>query len=247
MRHLDLFSGIGGFALAAQTVWGPQHELVGFCDKEPFAQAVLHKHWPSVPIYDDIKTLNGGGIGPVDLITGGFPCQPFSLAGKRKGQGDDRHLWPQMFRVIRETKPQWVIAENVAGILSWGGGVVLDEVYADLASAGYQVLPPLGIPAAGVEASHERHRVWIIAYADFGGHRRHQRAGAAQTPAPRLHLQSDWFENAARLCRVDDGLPAGVDQPKLTQAGHRTKRLEALGNAIVPQVAMTIMQAIKDL
>lgn len=100
MRHLDLFSGIGGFALAARRVgW----ETVGFCDNDPYCQAVLAQHWPGVPIYDDVRTLDERAVGSVGIVTGGYPCQPFSLAGKRGGSGDDRHLWPAMHRIIEAT------------------------------------------------------------------------------------------------------------------------------------------------
>lgn len=161
MRHLDLFSGIGGFALAAEMVW-PEAEHI-FCDIEPFSQAVLRKHWPDAKIYGDIRTLHGNENGAIDLLTGGFPCQPFSSAGKRKGTEDDRHLWPEMLRVIREATPRWIIGENVSGLLTWDGGMVLDSVLSDLEGSGYDAWP-LVIPAAAVDAPHRRDRVWIIAH-----------------------------------------------------------------------------------
>lgn len=168
MRHLDLFSGIGGFALAAQNVWGTEYENVGFCDNEPFSQAIIKKHWPSATIYDDIKKLLAPP--PADLVTGGFPCQPFSSAGKRRGKEDDRHLWPEMLRVIRASAPRWVIGENVGGLLTWNGGMVLDEVCADLEREGYEVWPFV-IPAVAINAPHRRDRVWIVAnrIGDRGG------------------------------------------------------------------------------
>lgn len=127
MKHLDLFSGIGGFALAVEAVWPDAvHE---FCDIEPFSRAILKKHWPHATIHEDIKTLRPG---PADIVTGGFPCQPFSAAGLRRGKEDDRHLWPEMLRVIRASAPEWVVGENVGGLLTWNGGMVLDEVCADL-------------------------------------------------------------------------------------------------------------------
>lgn len=161
MRHLDLFSGIGGFALAAQWVWGAEHEIVSFCDNDKAAQVVLSKHWPGVPIHDDIKTLDATKWrGTVDLVTGGFPCQPFSCAGKRGGAADDRYLWPEMLRVIDECKPRWVLGENVPGII----GMELDRVLFDLERAGYEARP-LVIPACAVDAPHRRARVWIVGYA----------------------------------------------------------------------------------
>lgn len=169
MRHLDLFSGIGGFALAAQTVWGEQYHNVGFCDNEPFSQAIIKKHWPEATIYNDIKTLTVPP--PADLVTGGFPCQPFSAAGLRRGTEDDRHLWPEMLRVIRASAPRWVIGENVGGLVTWNGGLVLQNVLTDLEREGYQAWPFV-IPAVAVNAPHRRDRVWIVAHArgsDAGG------------------------------------------------------------------------------
>lgn len=162
MKHLDLFTGILGFTIAAQSVWGKEYENVGFCDNEPFSQAIIKKHYPYAKIFQDIKTLKGSEVGAVDLVTGGFPCQPFSAAGKRRGKEDDRHLWPEMLRVIRETTPRWVIGENVSGFLTWNGGMVLDEVFSDLEAQGYEVWAFI-IPACAVEAPHRRDRVWIIA------------------------------------------------------------------------------------
>lgn len=157
MKHLDLFSGIGGFALAAEEVW-PDIEHT-FCEIDPFCQAVLKKHWPQSSIHDDIRTLHPG---PADLVTGGFPCQPFSSAGKRRGTADDRHLWPEMLRVIRESSPEWVVGENVGGLLTWDGGMVLESVLSDLEAEGYEAWPFV-IPACAVEAPHKRDRVWIVA------------------------------------------------------------------------------------
>lgn len=169
VKHLDLFSGIGGFALAAEMVWEKVDHI--FCDNEPFSQAILKKHWPNAPIYGDIKELSGTGLGQIDILTGGFPCQPFSAAGQRRGKEDDRHLWPEMLRVIRETNPTWVIGENVRGLITWNDGVVLDEVYADLEGLNYEVGSFI-IPACALNAPHRRDRVWIIAHArggDAGG------------------------------------------------------------------------------
>jgi len=153
---LDLFSGIGGFSLAAS--WTGQIETVSFCEIEPYCQKVLNKHWPDVPIYPDIKELKGEDIGPVDIVCGGFPCQPFSCAGKRRGKEDDRHLWPEMFRVIQETKPTWVVGENVAGFRN----MALDDALADLEGERYEVQTFI-IPALSVGAPHLRERIWIMA------------------------------------------------------------------------------------
>lgn len=313
IRHLDLFSGIGGNTLAAEIVWRDQHETVSFCDFAPFPQAVLRARWPGVPVHGDIKTLNGGGFGRIDLLTGGFPCQPFSAAGKRRGKEDDRDLWPEMFRVIREAKPRWILGENVAGFIN----MELERTALDLESEGYEVVPFV-IPAVAVGAPHKRDRVWIVAYSGHIGsekseiktvgskelasssdssdssslrnrrgtseERRTQerklvesepkgsplrseserRAGfhnATDTKSrksgksseqergedfERRSWETHWLDVATRLCRVDDGIPARMDGLELSKAKHRNERIKALGNSIVPQVAVEIMRAMKE-
>ena len=166
MRHLDLFSGIGGFALAASWVW-PEHEVVAFCEQDQFCQKVLSKHWPDVPVNTDIHTLRGDEFGSIDLVSGGFPCQPYSVAGKRRGAEDDRALWPEMLRIIKEAKPTWVLGENVAGIIK----MELDKVLSDLESIGYETRAFV-IPACAVNAPHRRDRVWVVAYSDATRQRR---------------------------------------------------------------------------
>ncbi len=161
LTHLDLFSGIGGFALAAK--WNG-YRTVAFCDNEPYAQAVLKKHWPDVPCHQDIREVRGELYAGVTLLTGGFPCQPFSVAGKQRGKDDNRYLWPEMLRVIREAKPTWIIGENVAGIVN----LALDQVCTDLEAEGYEV-EPIIIPACAVDAPHRRDRVWIVGYAKSNG------------------------------------------------------------------------------
>ena len=162
MRVLDLFSGIGGFSLGLEAAG---METVAFCEREPFCQAVLRKHWPDVPIHDDITQLDGKAYrGTVELVCGGFPCQPFSVAGKRRGAEDDRALWPQMLRVIREVQPTWVIGENVTGIIA----MELDTVLSDLEGEGY-ACQTFVLPACAVDAPHRRDRVWVIAYANREG------------------------------------------------------------------------------
>lgn len=160
MRHLDLFSGIGGFALAASRVWGDEHEIVAFCEIDVFCQKVLRKNFPNVYIHDNIKTLTGFDFRGIDLLTAGFPCQPYSHAGQRKGAADDRALWYEALRVIQETRPTWVLAENVTGIVS----MELDRVCTSLEDSGYAV-ETYNIPACAVNAPHRRERIWIIAYA----------------------------------------------------------------------------------
>ena len=160
MRHGSLFSGIGGFDLAAEWMgW----ENVFHCEWNEFGQKVLKYYWPNATSYEDItKTDFSSWRGRIDILTGGFPCQPFSLAGKRKGTEDDRHLWPEMLRAIQEIKPTWIVGENVFGIVSWDGGLVFKQVQVDLETEGYEVQPYV-LPACAVNAPHRRDRVWFVA------------------------------------------------------------------------------------
>jgi DNA (cytosine-5)-methyltransferase 1 len=258
---LDLFSGIGGFSLAAQWCWGDALEIACFVEIDPFCRQVLKKHWPHVDIVEDVLDLDrivgyaqcGGlhrdsrrragekfenGHPQLDLLTGGFPCQPFSCAGQRKGTEDDRALWPAMLEVIRATSPRWVVAENVPGLLSISDGLVFESVLTDLEHEGYEVQPLL-IPAAGVGAPHRRDRVWIV------GHSKSVRNSELNVTYPRKNrfgkmwslITDDWDEHwteaASRFCGVASRVPDRVD------------RLRALGNSIVPQVALQIFKAIK--
>ena len=164
-KILDLFSGLGGFSLGLERTG--HFETAAFCDNDKFSKLILDKHWKGVKIYDDVREITKekfkeDGISFPDIITGGFPCQPFSVAGKQKGTSDDRHLWPEMFRIIKAFKPRYVIGENVRGIINIQDGVVFETVCTDLESEGYEVQPFI-IPAAGVGAPHRRERVWIIA------------------------------------------------------------------------------------
>jgi DNA-cytosine methyltransferase len=162
MRVLDLFSGIGGFSLGLESVG---MDTVAFCEMDKFCQKVLKKHWPNVPIHSDIKELDGYEYrGAVELICGGFPCQPFSVAGERRGSLDDRHLWPEMYRVIQEVQPTWILAENVSGLLN----LELKNVLSDLEAESYAA-QTFVLPACSVDAKHRRDRVWIIAYANRQG------------------------------------------------------------------------------
>ena len=188
MKHVDLFSGIGSFSLAVDTVWNDENNTHTFVEKNKFCQAVLKKHWPDATIHRDISafiadtTLKKQHLMAVerksnkettfplsdcDLLTGGFPCQPFSQAGRREGMCDDRYLWPDMLESITILKPQWIIAENVSGLVSWNEGLVLETVCSDLEKENYEVCPFL-IPACAVNAPHRRERVWIIANRNTG-------------------------------------------------------------------------------
>ena len=301
LKMLDLFSGIGGFSLAAS--WTGQIETVGFCEIESYCQKVLHKHWPNVPIYSDITKLRGEDIGAIDIVCGGFPCQPFSCAGKRRGKEDDRYLWPEMFRVIQETRPPWVVGENVANFVN----MVLDDCISDLESEKYEVQAFI-IPACAVNAPHRRDRVWIIANNDSCSSRsrrteseRQQREtgianGSDVVAYPNFNGQSgDLGKPPKERCnpnQVNAVVPEGCHvaysgQPKRRglswirgrqreyketakdgwgRAGknngqwavepnvgrvangipHRVERLRGLGNAIVPQVAYQIFNAIVE-
>jgi len=167
LRHLDLFSGIGGFSLGLESTGG--FETVAFCDIEKYCLQVLEKRFPGVPRYTDIKELNydkikSDGLFPIDIITGGYPCQPFSVAGRKKGEEDPRHLWPEMFRLVQELRPSWVIGENVSGHIKLG----LDTVLKNLESEGYSART-FSISASSVGANHQRERVWIIANSERNG------------------------------------------------------------------------------
>jgi len=167
MKHGSLFSGIGGFDLAADWMgW----ENIFHCEIAEFPRKILNHYWPNADCHEDIKKTDFTKYrGTVDIISGGFPCQPYSAAGKRLGKEDDRHLWPEMLRVIREVKPQWVVGENVRGLLNWNGGMVFHEVCADLENIGYEVQAFI-IPASGINAPHQRERLWIVAHSINGGY-----------------------------------------------------------------------------
>ena len=160
MTHGSLFSGIGGFDLAAEWM-GWENKF--HCEWNEFGQKVLHHYWPNAEQFTDIKKSNFTKYANrIDILTGGFPCQPYSSAGKRLGKEDDRHLWPEMLRAIREIQPRWVVGENVLGLVNWSGGLVFHEVQADLEAEGYEVQPYV-LPAVSVNAPHRRDRVWFVA------------------------------------------------------------------------------------
>jgi DNA (cytosine-5)-methyltransferase 1 len=177
MIHIGLFEGLGGFGLAAKEMgW---RTLVS-CEIADFPSTVLKHHFPEAYHHDDVKTLTYDKIDyeltkrfgirwrAEDIVlTGGFPCQPYSAAGKRLGKEDDRHLWPEMLRIIREVSPRWVVGENVLGIVNWNGGLVFNEVQVDLETEGYEVQPYV-LPAASINAPHRRDRVWFVAHAVNG-------------------------------------------------------------------------------
>lgn len=292
MRHIGLFAGIGGFELAARWMgWN----TIAWSEWDPFCQKVLSYHFPEAKGYGDIKQADFTQYkGQCDILTGGFPCQPYSVAGKRLGKEDERHLWPEMLRVIREVQPRWIVGENVRGLLSWNDGVVFEEVCSDLESEGYEVQAFI-IPAAGVGAPHRRERVWIIANASdcrCGGRSCKQCANGwsellpreckgsemgseatrcsgewittnAENSRPstcnegsrqeqswrrdeRVSLSEHWenFPTISPVCGGDDGLPSELDG--ITFPKWRKESIKAYGNAIVPQVAYQLFQAIKN-
>ena len=190
LKHLDLFSGIGGFSLGLEATGG--FETVAFCDVEEFPRKVLQKHWPDVKQYKDIKELTydklkADGIDTIDIITGGYPCQPFSVAGRKKGEEDPRHLWPEYFRLVKECRPTWVIGENVGGHIKLG----LDTVLENLESEGYAVRT-FSIPASAIGANHKRERVWIVAHSERNDNlREEQRVNGEKEEIQREHRKDD--------------------------------------------------------
>ena len=292
MKHGSLFSGIGGFDLAAE--WMGWENLFN-CEWEEFPRKVLKHHFPNAKQYGDIKEFNATTYaGRIDILTGGFPCQPYSTAGKRKGKEDERHLWPEMLRVVRECSPRWIVGENVRGLVNWNGGLVFEEVCADLETCGYSVQPFI-LGACAVNAPHRRDRVWFVAHAnerndgrttgedagessekriqernsirkpeesdtlrqlspDTDGelleHRNGERATGERTDQEKrtepLNGARGWetFPTEPPLCGRDDGLSKkldGISFPKW-----RRESIKAYGNAIVPQVALRIFEAIQE-
>lgn len=268
ITHGSLFSGIGGFDLAAETVG---FENIFSCEIDDYCDKLLKQNFPNVKRYKDIYEFDAREYnGRIDIVSGGFPCQPFSVAGKRQGANDDRHLWPQMLRVIAEINPRWVVAENVPGLLTISDGMVFEQCCLDLEAEGYKVQAFI-IPAISKNAPHRRDRLWIIANSNSsrlqetrpeleatritrndtriiansngdGDIRFELQSGVISEFRQRWACDEEncnpdwsahWYEVATKFCRVDDGVPNRVD------------RIKALGNAIVPQVAIEIFKAIK--
>jgi DNA (cytosine-5)-methyltransferase 1 len=268
LNHFSLFTGIGGIDIAAS--WAG-FTAVGMCEIDDYRRKVLDKHWPDVPKWRDIFELTGEEIldkcGRIDLLSGGFPCQPFSAAGKRKGQADERYLWPEMFRIIREVKPQWVLGENVRGILSIDAGRTFGRILADLAESGYRV-GWLCYGAGDVFAPHKRERVFIVAYSQKQGLERANAEGitcstGCASECGQRGRQADRRTAQPGLGGVLNGFPCGMDgnkwpagpgeqyswEPPRIDTGvkDRVARIKALGNAVVPAQVYPILKAISEI
>jgi DNA (cytosine-5)-methyltransferase 1 len=227
--HVDLFSGIGGFALAAR--WAGV-ETIAFAEIDPYASRVIKRHFPGVRNYGDVRDVPA--IKGVWLATGGVPCQPASVAGKRLGTADDRWLWPEALAAVERIRPTWVLFENPTGILSLNNGVEFECICLALEGQGYEV-QPITIPASGVGARHRRNRVWILAHVDKPGFQERFLHAGVQGNQGRndngkdLALGRGWACEPA-VGRVANGVSARVD------------RIRCLGNAIVPQVAYQLIK-----
>ena len=271
MRHVDLCSGIGGFALGFE--WAGLSTPVLFCDIEPWCRNVLRKHWPHVPIHSDVKELANDAerlIPDCDILTAGYPCQPFSVAGKREGEKDDRHIWPYIRQIVAHKRPTWTVFENVYGHVSLG----LDTVLTDLETEGYTTRTFI-VPACGVGAPHRRDRLWIVGYTeDNGCDRGSEGVGREGTESQQDELQLEiWSElsgpsqdvayadskglqrqwkescgtskkqhNISNTCRWETEPDVGRVANGVPK---RVDRLKGLGNAIVPQIAQQIGTAIR--
>jgi DNA (cytosine-5)-methyltransferase 1 len=263
MKHGSLFSGIGGFDLASEWMgW----ENVFHCEWNEFGKKVLKYYWPNSESFDDItKTDFKKYENKIDILTGGFPCQPYSMAGKRLGKDDDRHLWPEMLRAIREIKPRWIVGENVLGIVNWDGGLVFDEVQADLESEGYEVQPYI-LPAVSVGAPHRRDRVWFVAYSNGSKQANNGRAnnkekreirgneksdvlgklfGNGDITNSKKYRESNWrnFPTISPVCSGNDGISQRLDG--VTFSKWRAESIKGYGNAVVPQVVYQIFKTIE--
>ncbi len=205
MRLLDLFSGIGGFSYAAEKLVGG-YETVAFCEQEEFCQQVLRKHWQDIPIFDDVRTIDANRLGRIDIVTGGFPCQPVSQAGLQKATEDDRWLWDEMLRIIKDCKPKWVIGENVVGLVNINEGILFEQVQTDLEKEGYSVQSVV-IPACSKNAPHRRDRVWIIGYSEHNGSLATKIRGSNEEITGRTQKRqktTKQFEGASRSENHDD-------------------------------------------
>jgi DNA (cytosine-5)-methyltransferase 1 len=235
MRFLSLFAGIGGFDLGLERAG---FECAGQVEINPFCQKVLAKHWPNVKRISDIREVKGNEFGKVDIICGGYPCQPFSTAGKRQGSSDDRYLWPEMLRLIGTIKPTWVIGENVIGHITKG----LFNVKSDLENKGYEV-KIFCIPAYSVGAPHKRERVWIIA-------NNNSRRRNTQPLSSSIAQEGECATNVDRTDATEREKNPWLAEPTMERVVYGVSRkldkirLTMIGNAVVPQVVEVIGRAI---
>ncbi len=252
MNVLDLFSGIGGFSLGFEKAG---FKTAAFCEIDKFCQKVLNKHWPGVPIYNDVskltkKQLTQDGVDEIDIITGGFPCQDLSVAGKQKGinNGERSGLWWEMRRIISEVRPRFAIMENVPNFISGEGGIWFGEFLRSLAEIGYDAEWSC-ISAAAVGRPHVRERVWIVAYPNgqlWGNNDQifsknmlsNHQIKQSKSSLRGIKRARRSLELLPEYLRVDDGIPVELDEI--------TPRIKALGNSIVPEIAYLIAEQIKD-
>lgn len=252
LKMLDLFTGIGAWSYAGHLL---EIETIGFCEFEEECKKVLNKHWPEIKIINDIKEMKGDEFGYADIITGGYPCQPFSVAGSQQAEEDDRHLWPEMFRIVKKVRPAWVICENVVGHIELG----LDQVHHDLESVGYSSTT-FDIPALATGANHNRRRVFIVAYTSSNGlneskastsnekadgnskERKDENSNNEGLGSLRASMERGGYTTWRRgteppPLRMDDELPRQLDK-------NRAVRNRMLGNTIDPKICYEILKSI---
>lgn len=252
MKHFGLFEGIGGFSLAGRWMgW----ETVGWCEWNEFCQKILRYHFPKAEGFGDItKTDFTKYANTIDILTGGFPCQPFSVSGEQQGDADIRFLYPEMLRAIREIKPRWVVAENVRGITSPKFATIFQEICSSLEAEGYETLPPILIPASSVGADHERYRVWIIAYSNGKRYERVEQSicqeqEQVEVATKALATYKLGFGSKDKLPKPlvisrNNGISVrldGITFPKWMQGS-----IGGFGNAIVPHIAFEIFRTIQQ-
>tara|TARA_R100000278_G_scaffold97803_1_gene74830 strand:+ start:2909 stop:3772 length:864 start_codon:yes stop_codon:yes gene_type:complete len=235
MRHVDLCSGIGGFALGFE--WAGLSKPVLFCDIEPWSRKILAKHWPDVPIAEDVKELVNdpdGLIPDCDILTAGYPCQSFSIAGKQRGEKDDRHIWPEIFKIIQAKRPTWIVCENVVGHINLG----LNKVLSDLESKANYRVQTFCIGAVSVNAPHRRQRIWIVAYSNDSG--QSTSSGQGKNDWNQTRNDARWSSKimadtsrvgyrgrSGQKCRNSERLVFSEEQGRST-VGSETKRCGAL-------------------
>ena len=252
MTHGSLFSGIGGFDLAAE--WMGWKNMF-HCEKNEFCQKVLKYHWPASELFTDIITSDFTKYAnKIDVLSGGFPCQPFSVSGEQQGSGDVRYLYPEMLRAIREVKPGWVVAENVRGLNSPKFSHIYEEICSSLENEGYETLPPLLIPASAIGADHERYRLWFVAHSNSQRYERVKQFGSEESgqmevavKALATHKIGVRTQNELPKPFVigrSNGIPVRLDG--ITLSKWREGSISGFGNAVVPQIPYQIFKAIEQ-